>query len=95
MVIHISTLLKHYKRKDIQEALLISAKDKEIAVRFNTFFGKRPDILLHPQDILEFAKKGATSFHCSEELWLNPLQLSTSLKRKQLDELRKGFTLRH
>jgi hypothetical protein len=93
-VVSISTILKHYKRRDIQEAIVDAAEDKEISVCFNMkYFGKRPDVLLYPQDVLEFAKKGASSFHCSEELWHNPLQLSTSLNKKQLNELRKGWDL--
>ncbi|MBW2968491.1 hypothetical protein KY314_00025 [Candidatus Woesearchaeota archaeon] len=94
MVIHLSTLLKHYKRKDIQNAILNAAKDKEVAVSYDLKgFGKRPDILRHPKDILEFVKQGATSFHCSEELWHNPLQLNPGLKSDELNELRKGWDL--
>ena len=33
------------------------------------------------------ARKGATSFHCSEEIWKDPLQLSTDLNEKQLSAL--------
>ncbi|MBS1266530.1 MAG: hypothetical protein MAG795_00497 [Candidatus Woesearchaeota archaeon] len=90
----ISTALKHYKRKEIQEAIVRAAKDKEIATRYgNRGFGKRPDILQYPRDVFESAKQGATSFHASEELWNNPLQLDVSLARKQLDNLRKGWDL--
>jgi hypothetical protein len=93
-MIHLSTLLKHYKRRDIQEEIIAAAKDKEVAVKYgDKGFGKRPDTLTHPKDVLEFAKNGATSFHCSEELWHNPLQLDTSMKRQDLDELRKGWDL--
>ncbi len=88
-----STLLTYYKRKDIQEALIYSAKGKEVAVRFNDFFGKRPDTLQYPNDVLEFAKKGATSFHVSEEIWDNPYNLTSSSTKKDLDELRVGWDL--
>jgi len=94
MAIHLSTLLKHYKRKDVCEAIVKAADDKEIAIKFgDKGFGKRPDALKHPKDVLEFAKKGATSFHCSEELWVNPLQLNPSLKRSDMDDIRKGWDL--
>ena len=94
MSIHLSTLLKHYKRKDVCNAIIKSADDKEVAIKFgDKGFGKRPDVLKYPKDVLEFAKKGATSFHCSEELWVNPLQLSPNLSRKDMDELRKGWDL--
>ncbi|MCK4589888.1 MAG: hypothetical protein KAT77_05560, partial [Nanoarchaeota archaeon] len=52
-----------------------------------------PDILQYPNDILELAKKGATSFHTSEERWLNPLQLNPDLKKRELDNLRIGWDL--
>ena len=94
MAIHLSTLLKFYKRKDVCTAIIQAADDKEIAILFgDKGFGKRPDVLKHPKDVLEFAKKGATSFHCSEELWVNPLQLNPTLSRKDMDELRKGWDL--
>lgn len=92
MTIHLSALLKHYKRQDVCEEMVALARDKEVGVKFGEKgFGKRPDVLQHANDVLEFARQGATSFHCSEELWHNPLQLSTELKRQDLDELRKGW----
>lgn len=93
-MIHLSTLLKHYKRRDVQEEIVFAAQGKEVAVKYgDKGFGKRPDVLNHPKDVLEFAKNGCTSFHCSEELWHNPLQLDTSMKKSDLDELRKGWDL--
>jgi hypothetical protein len=93
-MIHLSTLLKHYKRREIQEEMIEAARDKEIAVLYGEKgFGKRPDVLNHEKDVLEFAKNGATSFHCSEELWHNPLQIETGLKKQDLDDLRKGWDL--
>ncbi len=90
----LSTLLKYYKRKDVQKAILANAKDREIAVKYgNKGFGKRPDTLQHEGDILELAKQGATSFHASEELWSNPLQIDTHMKEKELNSLRKGWDL--
>ncbi|GIU69375.1 MAG: hypothetical protein KatS3mg002_0611 [Candidatus Woesearchaeota archaeon] len=92
-MLSLSQSLSYYKRKDIQELLLKYSKEKEIAVRYNNFFGKRPDTLTYPNDILECAKKGATSFHCSEELWTNPLQLNPNMRKNEMDELRKGWDL--
>ena len=79
--IDLGTLLRHYKREDVQRAIVACAEDKEIAVRFDKGFGKRPDVLKYPRDVLELAKKGATSFHCSEELWTNPMAIVTGMKR--------------
>ncbi len=89
----ISTTLKFYKREDIQNEILRVAEDREVAVRYNDRFGKRPDTLNYNSDILAHAKRGTTSFHCSEERWYNPLQLGTNLKPIDLDELRKGWDL--
>ena len=69
----ISKTLMYYKREDIRKAIVEGAKDKEIVARFNDKFGKRPDTLQYPNDVLELAKQRATSFHASEELWRNPL----------------------
>ncbi|MBI3036261.1 hypothetical protein HYY73_00670 [Candidatus Woesearchaeota archaeon] len=92
-MIHLSTSLKYYKREDVQMALVEHGRDKEVAARFNEQFGKRPDTLTYPGDILELAKQGATSFHCSEELWTNPLQLVPQMPKAELDKLRKGWDL--
>jgi len=92
-LIHISTILKHYKRPEIQKEIIDNAIDREVAVRFNDKFGKRPDVLTYPNDILELAKQGATSFHASEELWKNPLHLGQDMKKKEIEDLRKGWDL--
>ncbi|MFA6889301.1 MAG: hypothetical protein WC254_07440, partial [Candidatus Woesearchaeota archaeon] len=93
-MLHLSTILKHYKRRDIQEAMITAAQDREVAVRFGEKgFGKRPDILAYPNDILEFAKNGATSFHISEERWHNVMQLNTGMKKQEINDLRKGWDL--
>src|SRR3989338_9531298 len=93
-MLHLSTILKHYKRRDIQEAMVLAAQDREVSVRFGDGgFGKRPDILSYPNDVLEFAKKGATSFHVSEERWRNVMQISTGMKKQELDDARKGWDL--
>lgn len=85
---------EYYKREDVQEAILECAKDREIAVKFGeSGFGKRPEILQYKRDVAEFAKEGATSFHGSEELWHNPLQLSAEMRKQELEKLRKGWDL--
>ena len=90
----IGTLLRHYKRADIQEEIIANAHDREIAIKFgDKGFGKRPDVLKYPRDILELAKQGATSFHASEELWHNPLQLGQDMKQHEVASLRKGWDL--
>ena len=86
--------LRFYKREDIQEAIVEHAENKEVSVMYGIGkFGKRPDVLMYPRDVLEMVKKGATSFHSSEEVWESPLQLHSDLTRKELDELREGWDL--
>src|SRR3989338_6259226 len=92
-MIPINVSLSHYKRTDIQEEIIANSKDREVVAKFNDDFTKRPDILRHTSDILELAKQGATSFHASEVLWRNPLQLDTSMRRHELDNLRSGWDL--
>jgi len=92
-MIHLSTSLSYYKRPEIQKAIVQSCENREVAVRFGDNFGKRPDILVFPSDVLEVAKNGATSFHVSEEHWENPLVLSKGLSRKELDSFRIGWDL--
>src|SRR3989338_7386650 len=85
--------LRFYKRKDIQDAIIAHAQNKEIGMRYNESFGKRPDILAYPKEILELSLRGVTSFHASEELWENPLELETNKSKKELDQLRIGWDL--
>ena len=83
----------YYSRKDVQAALAEQAKNKETIPFYFDTFGKRPDSVEYPQDIANLAVKGATSFHCSEESWSNPLELDTNLKVEQLNKLRMGWDL--
>src|SRR3989344_7898302 len=86
-------ILEYYSRRDVQKALIESAKDREVGIRFNDTFGKRPDVLQYENDIYELARQGATSFHISEERWSNPLLLKPGLNKNQLDDLRTGWDL--
>ncbi|HLC32703.1 MAG TPA: hypothetical protein VJJ82_02665 [Candidatus Nanoarchaeia archaeon] len=91
---HLSVLLKHYKRADIQAAILNAADRKEIAVSYGgTGYGKRPDTISYPKDVLEMVKQGGTSFHCSEELWKSPEQIVTGMKPEEYNQLRTGWDL--
>ncbi len=87
------TILRHYKKKWIQEEILRTALNREVAVRFENGMGKRPDALFYPQDVFLHAKSRVSSFHISEERWSNPMSLSTGLKKHELDALRTGWDL--
>lgn len=88
-----SLALRYYKKKTVQEELVKHSEHKEIGMRFNEKFGKRPDILTYPHEVIELAKQGLTSLHCSEELWEDPLQINTKLSKKEMEELRIGWDL--
>lgn len=92
-MVNLSDTLLHYKRKDVQRNIVEAAKDREVGVRFDGGFGKRPDVLKYPTDVLEFAKNGATSFHISEERWKDPLKIKTDMSRKEARDLKKGWDL--
>jgi len=83
----------YYLREDVKKAIFNFSKNRECIPRYFEGFGKRPDTFQYESDILEQVKKGATSFHCSEELWKDPLEISTDLSKEQFNELRIGWDL--
>lgn len=83
----------YYSRKDIQKAIFDFSGNREVIPRYFEGFGKRPDSLQYPGDVFGFTRKGATSFHCSEELWKDSLQLSTEMNVDQMNNLRTGWDL--
>ncbi|MEK6852999.1 MAG: DNA primase small subunit domain-containing protein [Nanoarchaeota archaeon] len=84
---------RFYSRKDVQRVILKTAKNREVAVRYGENFGRRPDTLNYENDIFELAKRGATSFHCSEERWKDPLKLTAQMSKSELEELRTEWDL--
>jgi DNA primase catalytic subunit len=83
----------YYSRPEIQKALFEFSKNREVCPRYFEGFGKRPDVFEYTGDIFELVKRGATSFHCSEEIWKDPLKVETGMNEKQLNELREGWDL--
>tara|TARA_Y100000296_G_C5140882_1_gene240920 strand:- start:66 stop:1313 length:1248 start_codon:yes stop_codon:yes gene_type:complete len=84
----------YYSNPEVQKAIFDFSKDREVAPSYMMeSFGKRPDSFQYTGDIFEMVKKGATSFHCSEELWENPLSIQTGMNEAQLNELRIGWDL--
>ena len=86
-------ILSYYSGKVIQEQIVNSAKNKEAVIKYTDSFGKRPDIIQFEGDILDSIKKGATSFHISEEHWSDPLKLKPGMTKTQLDELRTTYDI--
>lgn len=83
----------YYSKPEVQKAIFSFSKNREVVPRYFEGFGKRPDSLQYESDIFEMAKKGATSFHCSEEIWENPMNISTGMNEKQLNQIRTGWDL--
>lgn len=83
----------YYSRPDIQKAIFEFSKNREISPRFFEGFGKRPDTFNFPGDIFQLVKKGATSFHCSEEIWSDPMQIKTGMSREESNKIRSGWDL--
>lgn len=85
--------LIYYSQPEIKKAIYDFSQNRESVPRYYEAFGKRPNNLQYDSDIIEHVKKGATSFHCSEELWYDPLEISTELSKQELDKLRIGWDL--
>ncbi len=86
--------MSHYARKDIQLAMFDFCKHRETVANFNNkFFAKRPDTFDYPSDILAQARQGATSFHTSEEIWTNPLNINTDMTPQQYNQIKTGWDL--
>lgn len=85
--------LAYYSIPEVKKAIFNFSENRECVPRYFEGFGKRPDNFQYESDIIEQVRKGATSFHCSEELWRDPLELSTEQREKDFNELRIGWDL--
>ncbi len=84
----------YYARKEIQQAMFEFCKHRETVANFNNrFFAKRPDMFDYPSDILNQAVQGATSFHTSEEIWDNPLNIKTDMTPQEYNQIKIGWDL--
>jgi hypothetical protein len=83
----------YYSNQGVQKALLKFALDREVIPRYFEGFGKRPDTLVYMDDIMGLVNKGATSFHASEEIWLDPLKIDSDSGVEGMNSLRKGWDL--
>jgi DNA primase catalytic subunit len=88
-----SFALKYYSRPEIQKAILDFAKDREIGVMFDGYFGKRPDVIENLHDVKTLVDKGVFSFHSSEERWVNPLLLGEEKSDEDRNKNRAGWDL--
>ena len=83
----------YYSNPEIQKAIFSFAENREVVPRYYEGFGKRPDTLQYPSDVMGLVNKGATSFHASEELWNDPLRISSDSSQEELREMRKSWDL--
>ena len=83
----------YYSRADVKKAMFDFSMNRESIPRYYEGFGKRPNSFQYESDITEHVKNGATSFHCSEEIWKDPLEISTDLSPTEFNELREGWDL--
>lgn len=90
----LSELIGYYSKKGVAEEMVRFSENREVSVMFGLDkFGKRPDVLQFPSDVINAIRNGATSFHCSEERWQNPLALKQESTKKEIDDLRIGWDL--
>jgi hypothetical protein len=83
----------YYSNPNVMKALLDFALNREVVPRYFEGFGKRPDSIQYPSDITGLVKKGATSFHASEELWVDPLKINSDMSQEEVNALRKDWDL--
>lgn len=84
---------EYYSRQDVKESMFNFAKNREISPRYFEGFGARPDVFQYVNDVVALAKKGATSFHCSEEIWEDALLIETGMSQESANDLRIGWDL--
>ncbi len=83
----------YYSNQEVQKAIVTFCKNREVVPKYFEGFGKRPDLLEYESEVFSWAKKGATSLHCSEEIWKAPLEVKTGMSDEELNNLRAGWDL--
>src|SRR3989344_6010955 len=83
----------YYSNPKVQESLLAFSANREVVPRYFEGFGKRPDTLQYPSDIMGLVNKGATSFHASEEIWRDPLAINADMSAEELTAQRISWDL--
>lgn len=83
----------YYSNPRVLDALVKFSANREVVPRYFEGFGKRPDCVQYPSDIMGLVNKGATSFHASEEIWSDPLKIDSDMSPEQLNEIRTSWDL--
>ena len=91
-MINFQAVWNWYSRESVQRAIVEIAKNREVVCVYRDGkFGKRPDLIQYPHDILQDVAEGTVSFHGSVERWEQPMKLDVGLTKMDLDSLRKGW----
>lgn len=89
-----SIAIQHYSKPEVMKEIARVSVDREVGIVMQGGkFGRRPDIIQFPNEVESMARRGATSFHISQERWFDPMQLSPDTTKRQMDALRKGWDL--
>ena len=89
-----SVAIQHYSNPEVMKEIVRVSQEREVGIVMQGgHYGKRPDILQYPKEVEAMARKGATSFHISQERWFDPMQLSSDSTKRELNALRKGWDL--
>lgn len=94
MAIDFQKVWNYYSRESILKALVEIGKDREVvSVYSDARFGKRPDLIQYPQDVLQAVAEGTVAFHGSVERWQQPMKLDVGLNKPDLDKLRTSWDI--
>ena len=83
----------YYAQPQVQQVLLEFSRNREVVPRYFEGFGKRPDTLQYPSDIMGLVNKRATSFHASEEIWSDPLRIHSEMTPAEMNAARTSWDL--
>lgn len=89
MAVDFQKLWNYYSRESILKAIAEVAKDREVVSVFRDGrFGKRPDVIQYPQDVIQAVANGTVAFHGSVERWQQPMKLDVGMTKTDLDKLK-------
>ena len=92
VAIDFTRVWNYYSRQNVLQAIIEIAHGREVVSVFrDSKFGKRPDMLQYPQDILQAVAEGAVAFHGSVERWQQPMKLDVGMTKLDQDTLRSGW----
>ena len=88
------TVWDWYSKDSVQKALIEVGRNREVISVFKDgSFGKRPDVIQYPSDIVQAVSSGTVAFHGSVERWSQPMKLDVGMAKNDLDNLRDGWDI--